>query len=74
MKINCYVMNLTYINFDMMQWTVNCFTVIVATIYIKIICNIETFYFKSWNVFSVNTDFKYLFSVYMNNIKILDFR
>ena len=64
MKINCYAMNLTYVKLDMMQWTVNCFTVIVAAIYTKIVCNIETFYFKSWNAFSVNTDFKYLFSVY----------
>ena len=35
-------MNLTCINLDMIQWTANCVTVIVAAIYIKIIYNVET--------------------------------
>ena len=42
MKINCYVKNLTYIKWDLIQRTVSCFNVIVAAVYIKMICFIET--------------------------------
>ena len=47
MKINCYVMNLTYIKWDLIQWTVNCFTATIAAVYIKMIfiiklCTTET--------------------------------
>ena len=41
-KINCYVMNLTYIKWNLIEWTANCFTVIVAAVYIKMIRIIET--------------------------------
>ena len=41
MKINCYVMNLTYIKWDLIQLTANCLTVIVAAVYIKVICIIK---------------------------------
>ena len=66
-------MNITCINWDLRQWTANCFTVIVAAVNIKMTCIIETLYY--WRNletgFSANTDFKYLFIVYVINIKIL---
>ena len=45
MKINCYLMNLTYIKWDLIQWTGNCFNVIAAAVYIRIICIIETLHY-----------------------------
>ena len=45
LKINCYVMNLTYIKQDFIQWTGNRFTVIIATVYIKMICITETLHY-----------------------------
>ena len=44
MKINCYVANLIYIKWDLIQWIANCFTVIVAAVCIKMIRrNMSTF-------------------------------
>ena len=37
MKRNCYVINVNYI-WDLKQWTANCFTVITAALYIKMVC------------------------------------
>ena len=45
MKVNCCVMNFTYIKWDLIQWTANCFTVIAAAVYIKMICTIETLHY-----------------------------
>ena len=46
MKRNCYVMNLTYIKWDLIQGTGNCLTVIAtAAVYIKMICIIETLHY-----------------------------
>ena len=45
MKINYYVMNLTYIKSDLIQWTASCFTVITTVVYIKMICIIETLHY-----------------------------
>ena len=38
-------MNLTYIKQDFIQWTGNRFTVIIATVYIKMICITETLHY-----------------------------
>ena len=56
-----------------MQWTANCFTVILAAVNIKMTCTVETLhYWRNLEMgFSANTDFKYLFIVYVINIKIL---
>ena len=45
MKMNCDVMNLTYIKWNLTRWTVNHFTAITAAAYIKLICIIETLYY-----------------------------
>ena len=45
MKINYKVINLTYTKWDLMQWTDNCFTIITAAVYIKMICVIETLHY-----------------------------
>ena len=58
-------MNHTYIKWNLIQWTANCFTVSATAVYIKMICIIET-----WNACCVNTDFKYLFILHLVNIKI----
>ena len=46
MKINCYVVHLTYIKWDFIQQTGNCFTVIIAAVYIKTFCIIETLHYS----------------------------
>ena len=38
-------MNLTYIKWDLIQQTANCFTVIAAAVYVKMICIIEPLYY-----------------------------
>ena len=53
MKINCYVMNHTYIKCDLIQWTANCFTIISTAACIKMICHIETLH--NWR--NLNTRF-----------------
>ena len=40
-----YAMNLTYIKWDLIQWTGNCFTVIIAAVCIKMVCIIETLHY-----------------------------
>ena len=45
MKINYYVMNLTYIKWVLIQWTANYFTVVNAAVYIKMIGIIETLHY-----------------------------
>ena len=45
MKINCYVMNLTYIKWDLIQCNANCFTVIALAVYIQMICIVETLHY-----------------------------
>ena len=46
MKINCYVMNLTYIKWDLIQRTANCLTVIAtAAVDIEMICITETLHY-----------------------------
>ena len=39
-------MNLTYIEWDLIQWTANCFTVIATAVYIKMVCIIETLHYS----------------------------
>ena len=45
MKKKSDVINLAYIKRILIQWTANCFTFNVNTVYIKIICIIETLYY-----------------------------
>ena len=45
-KNNYYVMNLTYIKWALMQRRVNCFTVINAAVYIKMICVTKTLHYR----------------------------
>ena len=45
MKISCYVINLTYITWTLVQWTPNYF-VITAAVYIKMICIIENLHYR----------------------------
>ena len=45
-KVNDYVMNLTYIKWDLIQWTANFFTVTTAAVYIKMICIIQTLHYS----------------------------
>ena len=45
MKINYYVINLSYTKSDFIQWTANYFTVSAAVVYIKMICITETLHY-----------------------------
>ena len=44
-------MNLTYIKWDLIQWTANCFTVTAAAVYIKMTCITETLHY--WRHFEM---------------------
>ena len=59
------------------QWAAFSFIIITIAVYIQMINDLYfrnyTLLQKSWNTFSLNTDFKCLFTLHITNIKYKDF-